>query len=548
VRLSPRQDSNGTRRNTRFLRRAALSAGAIALSVVLLEPIAEGTSSERFEQYQVYAVGSWPESAAVADVTGDERGDVLLTTGYYDDPGSDFSLFLFRQLPDGSLAAPIRFATNGGFSSFGHEMRLAVGDLDGDGKVDIAVATARGIDLFYQRNGTLEGPTLLNNVQPVVQAEIADITHDGRQDLIVDGEDGVFVLRNEGSGFTASLVDQQPYAQIEVGDVNGDGRLDIIAGYTFRYPDYFLRGFLRTASGGFTTKTYWTGVTSPGGFEVADVSADGRDDVVITHATNSAHVAILRQSPAGELQPPTNLPSYDIPQAVVAGDVDGDGRSDIVTVHGGWEAAGLYIQDLDGKFAPQWLYPLPLNSASHYHPKALAVGDVSGDGRPDVAIADNNYGLIILRQPGAASASPPPAPVTPPPAPPPPTGDAPPPPPASPTPPPAADPQPPPNPPPSSPPLPPAPPAGEAQPALPRLEGEAAPQCTVPALKRKTLAAARALLLRRHCALGRVRYAYSGTVRRGRIVSQAPKPLAKLSRGARVSVVVSRGIRRHPRL
>jgi PASTA domain len=68
----------------------------------------------------------------------------------------------------------------------------------------------------------------------------------------------------------------------------------------------------------------------------------------------------------------------------------------------------------------------------------------------------------------------------------------------------------------------------------------AATRCVVPALRGKTLARARALLSARHCRLGRIRRSYS-RVKKGRVVSQAKRPGLRLPRGAKVSLVVSRG-------
>jgi hypothetical protein len=69
-------------------------------------------------------------------------------------------------------------------------------------------------------------------------------------------------------------------------------------------------------------------------------------------------------------------------------------------------------------------------------------------------------------------------------------------------------------------------------------------RCVVPNLRGKTLAQARRLLTARRCALGRVTRARSAKVRRGRVVSQSRRPGARLRRGTKVNVVVSRGRRR----
>jgi ABC-type oligopeptide transport system substrate-binding subunit len=103
----------------------------------------------------------------------------------------------------------------------------------------------------------------------------------------------------------------------------------------------------------------------------------------------------------------------------------------------------------------------------------------------------------------------------------------------------AAPPPAPPGPPPPAPPPPPPPPAPQPQPRPP-----AQVRCVVPNVKGKTLAAARSALARGRCRLGRVTRAYSAKVRVGKIISQSRRPGARLPRGTRVNVIVSRGKRR----
>jgi thermitase len=95
-------------------------------------------------------------------------------------------------------------------------------------------------------------------------------------------------------------------------------------------------------------------------------------------------------------------------------------------------------------------------------------------------------------------------------------------------------------PPPAAPPPPPSPPPAAPPPSRAR----AVVRCVVPNVKGRTVRAARTMLTRRHCRLGRVTRAYSGRIRTGRIISQSRRPGAHLPRGAKVKVVVSRGKRR----
>jgi beta-lactam-binding protein with PASTA domain len=71
--------------------------------------------------------------------------------------------------------------------------------------------------------------------------------------------------------------------------------------------------------------------------------------------------------------------------------------------------------------------------------------------------------------------------------------------------------------------------------------------CLVPKVQRLTLANARSRLLAYSCRAGKVTHAYSSLVKKGAVISQKPKNGSRLTRGAKVSLVVSRGKRPHRR-
>ena len=68
--------------------------------------------------------------------------------------------------------------------------------------------------------------------------------------------------------------------------------------------------------------------------------------------------------------------------------------------------------------------------------------------------------------------------------------------------------------------------------------------CIVPAVRGRTLPAARTRLVRANCRLGKVKRSFSATVRRGRVISQRPRVGPRLAELAKVDLVVSRGRRR----
>jgi fibronectin type 3 domain-containing protein len=145
------------------------------------------------------------------------------------------------------------------------------------------------------------------------------------------------------------------------------------------------------------------------GIGVGDVTGDGRNDVVATYGGNrpAARVAVFAQKADGTLAAPVAYPSYDIPQPVEVADFNHDGVGDVVTLHTEWFEAGLYRGAAGGALGSEELYEIP---GGDFLPHGLAVGDLNGDGWPDVAFADNNGFLGILRNAAGRPPLPPAAP------------------------------------------------------------------------------------------------------------------------------------------
>jgi Zn-dependent metalloprotease len=342
-----------------------------------------------YRQYNCTRVGY---GVGRGDFNPDGKYDVALsTTG---------GLLVFLQGEGGTLLQPRVYANS--YSVY----YLAVEDLNNDGLDDIVTADSSDnqISIFTQKSdGTLANRVTYSTSTRPDSVAVGDINSDGRKDVIVSHWSsaviGVFIQNSNGAlnpmisypSVTAG------YDDIAIGDVNSDGRNDVVKMNGQLYANPNLQVYLQNANGTLNTAIpYSLGCNCLGsGIGIGDVTGDGRADVVMSYGGNQpdSKIAVFAQDANGSLQAAISYPSYDSPNSVEIADVSSDGRSDVITLHGGWYKAGAYLQQDNGTLQAESLYSIPYKT--HYYPQDLNVGDVNNDALPDLLIADNQ-GLVIL--------------------------------------------------------------------------------------------------------------------------------------------------------
>jgi hypothetical protein len=257
---------------------------------------------------------------------------------------------------DGTFQTPVSYSSGGYLAQ-----SVVVGDVNGDGKLDLVVVNTCQYSTNCQvgYGGGLIGVLLGNGngtFQPVVTYDsggefayfiaIGDLNHDGKLDLVVTNALQCFgcnsggivsVLLGNGNGtFEAPVVvyslNQFPAYSVAIADVNGDGHPDLFVGL---YVDG-LAVLLGNGDGTFTSSGYSSGGDRVSSMVIGDVNGDGKADLVLVNSDSSS-VGVLAGNGDGTFQPVTNYLSGGQGEAnsVAVGDLNGDGKPDLAVANGG---------------------------------------------------------------------------------------------------------------------------------------------------------------------------------------------------------------------
>jgi len=292
-----------------------------------------------------YAVGIPPSnyhirSVDLADVNNDGLTDVVFSHRN--------SVGVLLQNNQGTLGPVQTVASN--HASFSNAYAVRTGDFNADGRQDIASinfgAQSQAVDIYLQNtNGTLASPVSRLSFHAGFDAMASgDINGDGRDDIVVASLQGqnVSVLRQQPDGsFVAAENTQLPagtgFPEVAIGDVNNDGLNDVLVAVTRTdLPGcpciYYLP---QNIAGTFDTAVIIP-VTAVNAITVADMDNDGKNDIVVNQG---AYLGLLLQQSDGlfgrEDRYFVGGGSSANPDNVATGDINGDGNRDAVVITSG---------------------------------------------------------------------------------------------------------------------------------------------------------------------------------------------------------------------
>ena len=311
----------------------------------------------KFPAPLTYAVGNDPFSIAVADLNGDGKPDIVTAnTGLGPSSGAG-SNSVSVLLQDSSH--PGQFLPTASYTSANSITSVVIGDLNGDGRPDLVIADSSGISFLLQSPtspGTFvpgNGVSIPGGAASVV---IGDVNGDGVPDLVAATDVNVQVVLADPSSPGSFLAPmsyqggQYPHF-VALGDLNGDGKPDLAvadmgspAGSGALFGVHVLLQN-PAAPGTFLAAANYAPSTIANMLAVADLNNDGKLDLTTANLTGgptingapNGTVSVFLQTPASPGQFPSlaNYPGTSFVWWVAVGDMNGDGKPDLVTAEGG---------------------------------------------------------------------------------------------------------------------------------------------------------------------------------------------------------------------
>jgi hypothetical protein len=356
-------------------------------------------------------------SIAVGDLNGDGKLDLVVANRCIseDDCPNDQADDIFGHRTVGVLLGngdgtfrPVVTYDSGGYTSIFFADSVAVGDLNGDGKLDILVTNPCSVCsggtlavLFGNGDGSFGWPMMYNSFgfNPFSVA-LKDVNGDGSSDLLVANlcyqtptcselgctceKGSVGVLLSDGHGGFSSVRTYDSGApwtrSIAVGDVNGDGKPDLVVANDGR-----LGVLLNIGDGTFQAAvTYLTSGSPARSVALGDVNGDGKPDLAV--ASDSGGVDVLVGNGDGTFRAAATYGVSGIVPSVALGDVNGDGKPDLVVAASNvWVLLG----NGDGTFQS----PVFFSLGGHWT-YSLVMADLNADGKLD--LMSGTFGSVVV--------------------------------------------------------------------------------------------------------------------------------------------------------
>ena len=365
--------------------RRGVIAGSSHSKKPALTKLLPATLMPLFLEEPQYPTGQGPTFVAIGDFNGDGKPDLAVANK------TDNTLSVLLGNGDGTFQTHVDYPAGA--------LSIAVGDFNGDGHVDLAVANGTVSILLGNDDGTFQPPVVDHDISWAMFVAASDLNNDGKLDLAVAtlGDAGVYVLLGNGDGTFQPPTDYSGGnipAGLAITDLNGDGKPDLVS-TVINDGTGWVNVFLGNGDGTFSGNCCGTdtGLTAVTALAVGDFNGDGKPDVAVTDSELDL-VKVLLGNGDGTFQVPAGYgyPTALSPTSLAVWDLNGDGKLDLAVASGGDNSVSVLLGNGDGTFQT------PVGYAIGSEPESVAVADFNGDGKPDLAAANylNNSMSVLL--------------------------------------------------------------------------------------------------------------------------------------------------------
>jgi hypothetical protein len=388
---------------------------------VLLNTTSPGASVPTFMNKIDFATGNSARCVSVDDFNGDYKQDLAVANS------DDNTVSVLLNTTTLGVATP-SFSARTNFTTGTQPFSVSSGDLNGDGMPDLAVANSASNSVSVLLSTTSPGaatPSFSTKTDFTTgttprSVSINDFNGDGMLDLATanNGANSISIFLNTTApGATAPVFSAKTDfstsslpSSVCMGDFNGDGKPDLA---TANAGNGTVSILLNTTAPGaatptFSAKTDSTAGTSSVSISTADLNGDGKLDLAVANQSASTVSVLLNATAPGAATPTfryrTNFTVGSSPRSVSIGDLNGDGKPDLVTANYTDGTVSILLNTTTaGATTPT--FSAKTDSTTRTIPISVSIGDLNGDGKPDLAVAANATASVLLNltAPGAAT-------------------------------------------------------------------------------------------------------------------------------------------------
>ena len=396
---------------------------------VIFDAAEELTTSHLSNQLDNPFLGAKYYDVKIADLNGDEIPEIVTSEA---GSGSSAYLAIFTTSFDdeGMISIDDRLEINFGTGVYSSPHDIALGDLNGDGLLDVVTSekgdvtddfqahTCIFINTSYHQNFSFESPIIIDGDGYEGSVQLQDINGDGKLDIVtIRGSSwstmNVYINTSDGNNVSFEdklIISNVSASELDFADLNGDGMIDMVttsyasSSYSrevFVYSNNSTEGNIEfnlevtILSGGehadWPTDYNWS-ASSP---TLVDIDGDGRLDIIVANGTcigcSPSGISILRNTSTDselgfeyEYSDYYQYQSQSLPVGIDVADLNGDGKPDLLTNDWMGGISIMVNSSTEGNISLEEQMELGVGN----YPLSIATADLNMDSTPEIVVSN----------------------------------------------------------------------------------------------------------------------------------------------------------------